>query len=76
MVPLSPSSTPLAYAAAVLTRNCEGYPAGTTGLIAGSKQGCLVFAPDEPARVARWARPRATLLVPAALIAIQVVVTS
>jgi hypothetical protein len=72
MIPPS-SSTPLAYAAAVLTRNCEGYPAGTTGLIAGSKQGCLVFAPDEPNRVARWASPRATLLVPVALIAIQVV---
>jgi hypothetical protein len=72
MVPPYPTSTPLAYAAAVLTRNCEGYPAGTTGLIAGAKQGCLVFAPDEPSRVARWARPRATLLVPAALIAIQV----
>ena len=71
MVPPFPASTPLAYAAAVLTRNCEGYPAGTTGLIAGSKQGCLVFAPD-PARrsVARWARPRVTLLVPAALIAL------
>ena len=73
MVPPFPSSTPLAYAAAVLTRNCEGYPAGTTGLIAGSKQGCLLFAPDEPTVVARWARPRATLLVPAALIAMQVV---
>jgi hypothetical protein len=73
MLPPFPTSTPLAYAAAVLTRNCEGYPAGTTGLIAGSKQGCLVFAPDEPSHVARWARPRATLLVPAALIAIQAV---
>ena len=68
-----PSPPPLAYAAAVLTRNCEGYPAGTTGLIAGSKQGCLVFAPDEPTTVARWARPRATMLVPAALIALQAV---
>ena len=47
--PAFPTATPLAYAAAVLTRNCEGYPAGTTGLIAGAKQGCLVFAPDEPA---------------------------
>jgi hypothetical protein len=73
MVPPFPSSTPLASAAAVLTRNCDGYPAGTTGLIAGSKQGCLVFAPDEPTLVARWARPRATLLVPAALIALQAV---
>jgi len=73
MVPPFPSATPLADAAAVLTRNCEGYPAGTTGLIAGSKQGCLVFTPDEPTMVARWARPRATLLVPAALIALQTV---
>jgi hypothetical protein len=73
MVPTAPTSAPLASAAAVLTRNCEGYPAGTTGLIAGSKQGCLVFAPDESSRVARWARPRATLLVPVALIAVQVV---
>ncbi len=72
MVPSSATpTTPLAYAAAVLTRSCEGYAAGTTGLIAGANQGCLVFAPDEPGRVARWARPRATLLVPAALIAIQ-----
>ena len=63
-------STAVAYAVAVSSRNCEGYPAGTTGLIAGSKQGCLAFAPDEPSRVARWARPRATLLVPAALIAL------
>ncbi len=73
MVPPFTPATPLAYAAAVLTRNCEGYPAGTTGLIAGAKQGCLVFAPDQPAKVARWARPRATMLVPAALIALQAI---
>ena len=30
------------------------------------------FAPDEPSIVARWARPRVTMLVPAALIALQV----
>ena len=72
MVP-SPSPTPsLPRAPAVLTGNCEGYAAGTTGLIAGAAQGCLLFAPDEPGRVARWARPRATLLVPAALVAIHV----
>jgi hypothetical protein len=71
MVPSFPTSTPLAYAAAVLTGNCEGYAAGTTGLIAGSAQGCLVFAPDEPGRVARWARPRVTLLVPSPLVAIR-----
>jgi len=69
--PAPPPATPLDYATAVLTRNCEGYAAGTTGLIAGANQGCLVFAPDEPGRVARWARPRVTLLVPAALLAIQ-----
>jgi hypothetical protein len=68
MVPL-PASMPPAHAAAILTRDCEGYPAGTTGLIAGSRQGCLVFAPDASSRVARWARPRTTLLVPVALIA-------
>jgi hypothetical protein len=73
MLPGFPSSIPLAHAVAVLTRACEGYPAGTTGLIAGAKQGCLVFSPDEPSAVARWARPRATMLVPAALIAIQAV---
>ena len=72
MVPSSITTTPLAYATAVLTRGCDGYPAGTTGLIAGATQGCLLFAPDEPGRVARWARPRATLLVPAALVAIHV----
>jgi hypothetical protein len=69
MVPSGPLPAPLAYAAAVLTGACDGYPAGTTGLIAGSAQGCLVFAPDEPGDVARWARPRATMLVPAALVA-------
>ena len=72
MVPSPASTTQFAYASAELTGNCEGYAAGTTGLIAGSAQGCLVFAPDEPRRVARWAHPRVTLLVPAALVAIQV----
>ena len=72
MVPSASPSTPLALSAtAVLKGGCEGYPPGTTGLIAGASQGCLVFAPDEPGRVARWARPRVTLLVPVALVAIQ-----
>ena len=71
MVSSPASTTSLAYASAELTGNCEGYPAGTTGLIAGSAQGCLVFAPDEPGRVARWARPRMTLLVPSPLVAIR-----
>jgi hypothetical protein len=71
MVPSPASTTSFAYATAELTGNCEGYAAGTTGLIAGSAQGCLVFAPDEPGRVARWARPRVTLLVPSPLVAIR-----
>jgi hypothetical protein len=76
MVPSATPTTLHACATAVLTGNCEGYAAGTTGLIAGSAQGCLVFAPDEPRRVARWARPRVTLLVPAALVAIHVAATT
>jgi hypothetical protein len=63
---MSPSVSP---APAVLTSPCEGYAAGTTGRVAGEHQGCLVFAPDEPAAVARWARPRSSLVVPAPLIA-------
>jgi hypothetical protein len=66
------SGNPLAYPAAVLTGACDGYAAGTTGLIAGSAQGGIVFAPDDPGRVAAPARPRATLLVPAGLVALQV----
>jgi hypothetical protein len=50
--------------AAVLTAGCDGYAAGTTGEIVAHRDGCLVFAPDVPERVARWATPRATLLVP------------
>jgi hypothetical protein len=54
--------------AAVLTRGCDGYPAGTTGRLTGRHQGCLVFTPDAPQDVARWARPRSSLLVPPALV--------
>jgi hypothetical protein len=63
---MSPSAT---RAPAVLTSPCDGYAAGTTGRIAGEHQGCLVFAPDEHAVVARWARPRTSLIVPAQLVA-------
>ena len=50
--------------AAVLTAGCDGYAAGATGAILGTHDGCLIFAPDKPDAVARWARPRTTLLVP------------
>ena len=53
---------------AVLTAGCDGYRAGTTGEVVGSRDGCIVFAPDSPEQVARWARPRTTLLVPPAFV--------
>lgn len=56
---------------AVLTGGCDGYPAGTTGTISGGRDGCLVFAPDRPEAVARWAQPRRELLVPPALVVSQ-----
>jgi hypothetical protein len=71
MASTRPRLIPVASAAATLTGACDGYSAGTTGLISGSLQGCLVFTPDEPGRVARWARPRATLLVPATMVTVQ-----
>ena len=55
-------------ATAVLTSGVDGYPAGTHGRVVGRRQGCLVFVPEGPARVARWARPRTSLLVPSALV--------
>ena len=58
-----------ASAAAILTGGCDGYRAGTTGQVQGRRQGCVVFTPDVPADVARWARPRSTLLVPPAFVA-------
>jgi hypothetical protein len=56
-------------AAAILTGGCDGYRAGTTGQVHGRRQGCVVFLPDEPEDVARWARPRSSLLVPPAFVA-------
>ena len=53
---------------AVLTGGVDGYPAGTHGRVTGTRQGCLVFIPETQARVARWARPRTSLLVPPALV--------
>ena len=60
---------PVVKPSAVLVMSCEGYRKGTTGRIAGRRQGCLVFVPDDAAPVARWARPRRTLLVPPSFIA-------
>ena len=54
--------------AAVLTGGCDGYPAGTTGEVLGGRDGCVVFAPDAPETVARWAQPRTSLLVPPAFV--------
>jgi hypothetical protein len=53
---------------AVLTSGVDGYPKGTHGRVAGARQGCVVFIPERPASVARWARPRTSLLVPQALV--------
>ena len=64
LAPTSPALPRPGRVAAVLTSGCDGYPAGTTGEILGSREGCLVFAPDAPERVARWAVPRTSLLVP------------
>lgn len=50
--------------AAVLSHACDGYAKGTTGTVSGERQGCLVFTPDHPAVIARWATPRTTVLVP------------
>lgn len=54
---------------AVLVKSCEGYAKGTTGTVTGRRQGCVVFVPDRSCSVARWARPRATLLVPPSFVA-------
>ncbi len=53
----------------VLTFPCDGYPRGATGTVTGSRQGCLVFVPDDPADHARWANERHALLVPASFVA-------
>jgi hypothetical protein len=68
MASVTPSDL-LPGTAAVLRGACDGYRAGTTGRLQGSRQGCIVFVPDEPAGVARWARPRSSMLVPPAFIA-------
>ena len=74
MAIVAPQPTSAAPAArlgsAVLTGGCDGYPAGTTGVVAGWRQGCAVFVPDRPAAVARWARPRSSLYVPPTLLAV------
>jgi hypothetical protein len=64
LAPAPPAPLAPARVSAVLTAGCDGYRAGTTGAILGTHQGCLVFAPDAPERVARWAHPRRALLVP------------
>ena len=60
---------PMIEPSAVLVMSCEGYGKGTTGTVTGRRQGCLVFAPDDQASVARWARPRRELLVPTSFVA-------
>ncbi len=47
-----------------LVAGCDGYAAGTTGTVIGTHEGCAVFVPDRPERVARWAVPRTRLIVP------------
>jgi hypothetical protein len=66
--PVPAPPVPSADPAAVLVRGCDGYPAGTTGRVTGRHQGCLVFTPDVAQGVARWARPRSSLLVPPSLV--------
>jgi hypothetical protein len=55
---------------AVLVSGCDGYPAGTIGRVVGRRQGCVVFAPSDHSRVARWTHPRRTLLVPPSLLVV------
>ncbi len=66
----SPHAAPAASVrrAAVLLGGCDGYAAGTTGIVHGHRDGCAVFSPDHPEAVARWATPRKALLVPAPLV--------
>jgi hypothetical protein len=66
--PPAPPEIVVRRVAAVLTGGCDGYAAGTTGEVVGTRDGCVVFAPDAPETVARWARPRTSLLVPPAFI--------
>ena len=60
---------PVPATPAILRAACDGYAAGATGVIAGTHQGCIVFTPDDPAAVARWAQPRSSLLVPPPFVA-------
>jgi hypothetical protein len=60
----APALVPDSSTTAVLASGCDGYPAGTTGRVSGHRQGCVVFTPDRPETVARWARPRTSMLVP------------
>ena len=60
---------PIVKPSAVLVMSCEGYGKGTTGVVTGRHQGCLVFTPDDSAAVARWATPRSALLVPPPFVA-------
>ena len=69
MATLDITQSPAQRAAAVLTGGCDGYRAGTTGQVQGRRQGCFVFAPDAPEDVARWARPRTSVLVPPGFVA-------
>ena len=55
---------------AVLVSGCDGYPAGTIGRVVGRRQGCVVFAPSDHSRVARWTHARETLLVPPSLLVV------
>ena len=55
---------------AVLVGGCDGYPAGTTGVVTDRREGCAVFVPDDPERVARWAHPRSQIMVPDPLVAV------
>jgi len=65
----APASAPArTRVAAVLVGGCDGYPAGTTGEVLGARDGCVIFAPDRPEDVARWATARRSLLVPPSLV--------
>ena len=61
-------AAPRTRLAAVLVGGCDGYAAGTIGEVLGARDGCVIFAPDRPQDVARWATARTSLLVPPALV--------
>ena len=66
----APTSRGPRAGSAVLTAGCDGYPGGTTGDVVGFRQGCAIFVPHHPERVARWARRRTSVLVPPGLLAV------